>query len=461
MRPGERGWHEQLRHPAQDAKANPRGGPGARKRASRGARPPDNEDPQGGRDPRPCRIPRPVRGDLRAGRGRHGSRARVDELDDGRIRDHGETDIPLGSGRIERIERVERVDERVERIDGWIHERIDRGHDEWLHVHQLTRPGHDAAVVNAEAATTFACFGSTCSVFVIGDGAAGTAAEGVAWARSELERWHRQFTRFDPGSELSLMNGDPRDAVPVSPELAEFAELVRNAGLLTRGLVDATLLGEIERTGYTTDVEDPIDLRNALAAAPPRAPASPNPAERWRLVGVDRKQNVLSRPPGLRLDSGGLAKGLFCDLLAHTLASHTAFAVDCAGDLRVGGRGRLERAIQVASPFGGDILHTFSDGDTAAATSGIGRRSWLDTQGRPRHHLLDPSSGEPAFTGIVQVTALARRAALAEVCAKAAILSGPGGARAWLPDGGVIVYDDGSHEVVDPVGASQESLSFL
>jgi len=177
---------------------------------------------------------------------------------------------------------------------------------------------------------------------------------------------------------------------------------------------------------------------------------------------VDTTENVVFRPPGVRLDSGGLAKGLFCDLLAEQLGTHEAFAIDCAGDVRIGGRRRLERAIQVPSPFGGEILHTFGHTHVAAATSGIGRRSWIDEQGRPCHHLLDPSTGRPAFTGIVQVTALAPRAALAEVCAKAAILSGPARARHWLPDGGVIVYDDGSHELVEPVAAgSQESPSFL
>jgi thiamine biosynthesis lipoprotein len=170
---------------------------------------------------------------------------------------------------------------------------------------------------------------------------------------------------------------------------------------------------------------------------------------------------VVFRPPGLRLDSGGLAKGLFCDILAERLDSHAAYAVDCAGDVSVGGTERIERAIQVASPFGGELLHTYEVSDRAAATSGIGRRSWLDAKGRPCHHLLDPSQGRPAFTGIVQVTALAPRAALAEVCAKAAILSGPLDARRWLPDGGVVVYDDGRHELVEPVGASQGIPSFL
>jgi thiamine biosynthesis lipoprotein len=258
------------------------------------------------------------------------------------------------------------------------------------------------------------------------------------------------------------MNEDRVHAVRVSAEMARFAELVRRAAELTNGLVDATLLRDIEAAGYTTDLAEPIDLRNALTIAPPRLPAGPDAAARWRLLRVDRAQNIVFRPPGVRLDSGGLAKGLFCDLLAETLGTHESFAVDCAGDVRIGGRARLERAIQVGSPFGAEILHTFTETHGAAATSGIGRRSWVDAQGRPCHHLLDPATGRPAFTGVVQVTALAASATLAEVCAKAALLSGPVHARNWLPDGGVIVFDDGSHEVVAPFAAgTQETLSFL
>jgi thiamine biosynthesis lipoprotein len=65
---------------------------------------------------------------------------------------------------------------------------------------------------------------------------------------------------------------------------------------------------------------------------------------------------------------------------------------------------------------------------------------------------LDPATGRPAFTGIVQVTALAPSALLAEIRAKAAILSGPRVAPSWLPDGGVIVFDDGSYKVIEPPG---------
>ena len=312
-----------------------------------------------------------------------------------------------------------------------------------------------------EASATFDCFGSKCSVYVIGAGHAGTPDEAVAWAKAQLLAWHDDFTRFEPESELSLLNESRAHSVRVSPAMARFADLVSRAGKLTRGLVDATLLGEIEAAGYTTDLAQPVDLPAALAAAPPRQPGAANPGSQRALLRVDLIDNVVFRPPGLRLDSGGLAKGLFADILAETLETHEAFAVDCAGDLRIGGRGKLDRAIQVASPFDGSIIHTFTDHALAAATSGIGRRSWIDAQGRPCHHLLDPATGRPAFTGIVQVTAVSPRASVAEVCAKAAILSGPEHARNWLPNGGVIVYDDGHHDVVDPIGVSQDSLSFL
>ncbi len=81
----------------------------------------------------------------------------------------------------------------------------------------------------------------------------------------------------------------------------------------------------------------------------------------------------------------------------------------------------------------------------AVATSGIGRRSWLGPDGRPAHHLLDPATGRPAFTGVVQATALAPTAVEAEWRAKAAVLSGPERAADWLAHGGVVVLDDGSH----------------
>jgi thiamine biosynthesis lipoprotein len=306
------------------------------------------------------------------------------------------------------------------------------------------------AAPGGEAAATFSCFGTSCAITVTGDAQGVPAQSAVEDARSALLEWHEQFSRFLGESELSRLNADPRDTVPVSPLMAQLVDTVIEAASATQGLVDATQVDEIERAGYDGELGSPLDLAAALGRAPARRPAGPRAAPRWRELSVDLARAAVTRPAGIKIDSGGLAKGLFADVLAQRLSEHRAFAVSCGGDVRIGGQGAIAREVRVESPFNGEVLHTFKLADAGVATSGIGRRSWLDDAGAPAHHLLDPATGRPAFTGIVQATALAPTAVIAEVRAKAALLSGPRRARAWLPDGGVIVLDGGRHHVIEP-----------
>ncbi len=306
-----------------------------------------------------------------------------------------------------------------------------------------------------EAIETFPCFGGRVSVVVMGAGPGGSAAAAAALARRRLLEWDRQFSRFEAASELSRLNADPRETVEVGAVMLRLVSAILDAARESGGLVDATLVGELERAGYGGDfVGEPLDLGLALRLAPARAPAGPSRLARWGEIRVDAAARTVTRPPGLRFDSGGVAKGLFGDILAGILGLHASFAIDCAGDVRLGGSAGLARAVQVASPFDDSVLHVFEVVDGAAATSGIGRRSWLDGGGRPAHHLLDPASGRPAFTGLVQVTALAPTAVEAEVLAKTALLRGPAGAAATLRHGGVAVHDSGRAEVVAPRAAT-------
>lgn len=290
-----------------------------------------------------------------------------------------------------------------------------------------------------ETVRRFGCFGSDCAVVVAGEGAEQAAAE----AQAALLTWHRRFTRFSPASELSQLNADPRGTVPVTPMMARFVQAAIDAARETGGLVDATLIGALEDAGYRSDLRGSLPLAIALGLAPARRPAGPAQRSRLSDVRVDALANTVSRPPGVRLDSGGVAKGLFADVIAERLAGFDAFAVDCSGDLRIGGS--AERRVDVTSPFDGEVIHAYELARAGIATSGIGRRSWLDADARPAHHLLDPSTGRPAYTGVVQATALAPTALEAELRAKCAVLGGPGAAADGLPYGGLVVHDDGSH----------------
>jgi thiamine biosynthesis lipoprotein len=57
------------------------------------------------------------------------------------------------------------------------------------------------------------------------------------------------------------------------------------------------------------------------------------------------------------------------------------------------------------------------------ATSGVSIHRWI-VDGRPRHHLIDPRTGRPAVTDVVQATVIAGSALRAEALAKAAVIAG-------------------------------------
>ncbi len=295
------------------------------------------------------------------------------------------------------------------------------------------------------------CFGGSCTLIVADSAQPAQAAAAVAAARRTLLDWHARFSRFAPDSELAGLNSSPRDQVRVSPMMLSLIEAARTAARDTGGLLDVTLGAEIQRAGYVTHFEgDGLPLDMALAQAPPRRRAAPKPRSAVTELSTDPEAGTVSRPPGTMIDLGGIAKGVFADRLARRLAGFDAYVVDCAGEIRWGGRAGLLREVGVVSPFDGEPLHAFARAQGAIATSGIGKRSWLDRDGRPSHHLLDPRTGQPAYTGLVQASALARTAAEAEALATAAVLSGPGAAPEWLRYGGVLVADDGATRCSGP-----------
>ncbi len=266
---------------------------------------------------------------------------------------------------------------------------------------------------------------------------------------------HR-LSRFEPDSELSVLNDDPREEVPASGLLLAAVGAGVWAAQRSGGLVVPTLVQALEQTGYAASLDGvaPASLGEALAAAPPRAQARPDPEALWERIEVDQEAGVIRRPPGLRIDTGGTGKGLCADAVAHRLSAYTRFVVDCGGDITVGGVGAQvdPYEIEVEHPITRHAVGYVRVARGGVATSGLNVRIWRGRDGGFAHHLLDPSTGAPAWTGLVGATALGASALEAETLSKMALLLGPDGAREVLAEqGGVIIHDSGSVEAVGPV----------
>ena len=280
--------------------------------------------------------------------------------------------------------------------------------------------------------------------------ASGPRAEEILRASaSRVAEVSEGLTRFEPTSELSRINADPRETVEAGPLMIRFVETALSAAALTDGLVDPTLLPELERAGYTRSMS-----RNAEAVAPDvpsldrtadrnsRVP----PTDRWKNISVDPMTGTLSRTPGVKLDAGGVGKGLAADLVAELMEDSKvpAWSADCLGDVRVGGVAGEVRPITIASPFPGeDPIEILEIREGAVATSGTTRRTWKKADGSTAHHLIDPRTGLPAEGDLIQVTALAPTAVEAEARAKATLLSGLSEAGHWLAHGGLAVDREG------------------
>jgi thiamine biosynthesis lipoprotein len=165
-------------------------------------------------------------------------------------------------------------------------------------------------------------------------------------------------------------------------------------------------------------------------------------------VRVDEAARAIERPAGLRLDLGGSGKGHVADLIADRLAPFERWVVDCGGDIRVG----AIQHVEIAHPLSDEPAARVIVDNAAVATSSVVSRTWITRDGRRAHHLLDPRTGRPVWTGLLTTTALAPTALGAETLAKIALLRGADGARAVLEaHGGLLVHEDGGVELIGPL----------
>jgi thiamine biosynthesis lipoprotein len=244
----------------------------------------------------------------------------------------------------------------------------------------------------------------------------------LAAAIGRLAELQARWSRFRPDSELSTLNRAAGRPVAVSSETLTLLALAVLGWQATAGRFDPTILDALEAAGYDRSFDQLPAGRHGTDGARP----APGPAPGLAGLGIDAQAGTVALPAGTRLDVGGIAKGYAADLLCAQLRASGAagVCVNIGGDLRVSGTAPQGGpwTIAVPHPRGGQAA-TLLLTEGAAATSSPLQRAW-QVGGRPAHHLVDPHTGQPAQTGILQVTVVAAEAWRAEVAAKAAFLAG-------------------------------------
>ncbi len=286
------------------------------------------------------------------------------------------------------------------------------------------------------------------------------AAAALERAAGLFAVYERALSRFDAGSDLSALNRARNGWTPVPALL--FGALAAAAALSeeTGGLYNPGVLPALEAAGYDRSFERlarprPDDRAEPNPAAPPpgaNRPAAQPPYE------LDRGRQAVRLAPGVRLDLGGIGKGLAVDAAAAEFGDLPGFLIDAGGDIRVGGEspdgGPWGIAVQDPRDLDRDLAVLALQAG-AVATSSVGRRRWLQ-DGEVRHHLIDPHTGRSVASDVLAATVIAPRCANAEVFAKAVVIAGATAGFALLARAGfagLIVDSDGrlrANEAMQP-----------
>ena len=281
------------------------------------------------------------------------------------------------------------------------------------------------------------------------------AALGVQIVRTLFTEWEQALSRFLPESELSQLNQRAGIPTAVSDLLYHVLATALTAAQATRGLYDPAMLDQLIQLGYDRSFDDLPAVRSAFLF-----PGEPGGG--WRGIRVNPLSRRVTLPVGIKLDFGGIAKGMAVDAALENLrlsGVHTAL-VNAGGDLAVLGLPPAAEHWQLAVP-GRERFWTIPLRQGAVATSGIAHRHWWQGQ-TLRHHLLDPRTGLPAQGDLWSVTVVADRCEQAEVAAKVAFILGSKPGADFLQKhriAGLLVREDGTWETVEPWPARAEASS--
>jgi thiamine biosynthesis lipoprotein len=241
------------------------------------------------------------------------------------------------------------------------------------------------------------------------------ARAAAAAAFDLLASLEQDLSRFVATSDVSRISAlPPGETVLVAPDVAECLATALEAGALTDGAFDITVLPLIELWSNARDTggePSAEELRRTRRIVD------------YRLLDLDRNaRRVGVRRSGVRLDLGGVAKGFALDQMRRLLVEgwEVQHGLIHGGQSTVIPLGPPPGAdaweVPLRDPLGtrGEVLATLPL-PAEVAFSGSGVR----VHGR---HILDPRTGRPAPTTVLAAWAVAESGALSDAFSTAFML---------------------------------------
>lgn len=229
--------------------------------------------------------------------------------------------------------------------------------------------------------------------------ACGAGAESaLASCKAEIQALDSLLSVTDENSDIGRINA--AGSATVSADTAEIIRCALQTGGETGGALDITVYPVLKEWGFT--------------ASEYRVPDGERIADLLQAVDYAQVQldgGTVTVPEGVQLDLGSLAKGYASDKAAEILRESgvTSALINLGGNIMTIGynpKGGPWR-IGIRDPFSLDEnIGVLEVADKAVVTSGSYERCFTAEDGTTYHHIIDPSTGAPARSGLVSVTVI-------------------------------------------------------
>ena len=252
----------------------------------------------------------------------------------------------------------------------------------------------------------------------------------------------------DEDSEIYQANHSGGQPVTVSEETAEIISFALEMAQRTGGALDPTIYPVLTAWGFTTDSK--------------QVPSQQQIAQLLEQVGYDRIQingSELTVPDGMELDLGAVGKGYTADLVTEILRRHgvSSALISLGGNIQaIGSRpDGSDWRLGIRAPWESGNLGVLTVSDAAVVTSGGYENYFDDEQGNIYWHILDPSTGYPADSGLQSFTIVGREGKMCDALSTALFVMGAQSAEQyWRENGGfemLLVTDSGEMLITEGI----------
>lgn len=287
--------------------------------------------------------------------------------------------------------------------------------------------------------------------------------EATEAAADEIERLNALLSTGNADSEVGQINANGGGTLSedTSYLLKRSLELYES----TDGRFDVAIYPIMDAWGFTTQNYQ-VPSEETLSSLMPLIDAS-------NIIYDEENATISFSVDGMEIDFGGIAKGYTSSRLAEIFKEYgvTSALVNLGGNVQViGGKtdGTAWRVAVQDPEDTEDYIGVLSVMDKAVITSG-GYERYFDQDGVTYHHIIDPSTGYPADSGLISVTIVTEDGTLADGLSTSLFIMGKDDAvtywRAHSDEFDFILVDDerniyiseGISDAFEPLDSSDEA----